>query len=58
MALDEEMLNTEIDFWQDMIELRRNTASPESLERMQQALALVERKLAKSSSDNKWRIHA
>jgi hypothetical protein len=57
MVLDEELLNTEIDFWQDMIDLRRKTASPESLERMQQALALVELKLQKTGSDNKWRNH-
>ena len=41
----ENNLTAEIEFWRDLINNRSLDAPPESLERMQQALALAERKL-------------
>ena len=41
----ENNLTAEIEFWREMISHRSLTAPPESVERMQQALALAERKL-------------
>jgi hypothetical protein len=42
MDPSEANLITEIEFWREMIELRQDSASTESVERMQQALALAE----------------
>lgn len=42
----EDNLTAEIEFWRDMIDDRDPNCAEETLERMQQALALAERKLA------------
>jgi hypothetical protein len=42
----EDHLTAEIEFWRDLIDSRSPNCAPESLERMEQALALAERKLA------------
>ncbi len=42
----EDHLTAEIEFWRDLIDGRTADCAPESLERMEQALALAERKLA------------
>lgn len=41
----EENLNSEIEFWRELIEDRTGNCPRETLERMQQALALAEKKL-------------
>jgi len=41
-----EQLIVEIEFWREMIDTQPVTFPPESIERMQQALALAEHKLA------------
>ncbi len=41
----ESHLVAEIEFWRDLIESRDETCAEATLERMQQALALAERKL-------------
>ena len=43
---NEALLRSEIDFWKDMIAACESTHPLESTERMQQALALAERRLA------------
>ena len=44
-GISEAMLRTEIGFWRDMIVSCRDTEAPDSLERMQHALALAELRL-------------
>jgi len=44
-GVDPALLQVEISFWQELIKLRGATASDESLERMEQALALAQSKL-------------
>lgn len=46
-AHNEAMLRSEIGFWRELIETSDGTEAPETLERMQQALALAERRLLK-----------
>jgi hypothetical protein len=58
MFLDKQLLEVEIDFWQEMIDLRQATATPDCLERMQQALALAEIKMRKNGFEGKWRTDA
>ena len=51
-GLDTSLLQAEIDFWRSLIEAQREPArSRESSERMQQALALAEYRLAALSSN-------
>ncbi|MBT8047347.1 MAG: hypothetical protein HKN57_04205 [Xanthomonadales bacterium] len=45
------MLRAEISFWQDLIEACPDSQSPDSIERMKQALALAEFRLAKLSTE-------
>jgi hypothetical protein len=50
--LDPRLLQSEIDFWRSLIESQPRAArSRESIERMQQALALAEYRLATISSN-------
>ena len=58
MIPNDDLLITEIEFWREMIDLRHRTASPDSIERMQQALALAELKLRKLDSSIHWRHDA
>jgi hypothetical protein len=44
-GMDSSLLIAEISFWQEMIKFRSATTTVESLERMQQALALAQSKL-------------
>lgn len=44
----EGVLQTEIQFWQDMIASCKESLPPEAIERMQQARALAERRLKQS----------
>ncbi len=51
-GLDPALLQTEIDFWRSLIEAQHKPSrSRESTERMQQALALAEYRLAEISSN-------
>ena len=51
-GLDPSLLQAEIDFWRSLIEAQREPSrSRESAERMQQALALAEYRLAALSSN-------
>lgn len=45
MQTEENMLQTEIEFWRFMIESRRGTVSEQATERMLSACELAERKL-------------
>jgi hypothetical protein len=45
MHTDENMLQTEIEFWRYMIESRRGTISEQATERMLNACELAERRL-------------
>jgi len=45
MQTEENMLQTEIEFWRYMIESRRGTVSEQATERMLNACELAERKL-------------
>ena len=45
MQTEEKMLQAEIEFWHHMIESRRGTVSEQTVERMQSACELAERKL-------------
>jgi hypothetical protein len=45
MQTEENMLQTEIEFWRYMIESRRGTVSEQTTERMLSACELAERKL-------------
>lgn len=45
MQVDEETLETEIEFWRDMIASRRGMVSEQAYERMVNACALAEKKL-------------
>ena len=45
MQTEEKMLQAEIEFWRHMIESRRGTVSEQTIERMQNACELAERKL-------------
>jgi hypothetical protein len=45
MQTEENMLQTEIEFWRYMIESRRGTVSEQATERMLSACELAERKL-------------
>lgn len=45
MLTQQNQLEAEIEFWQEMIDSRERSHSGQALERMQQALALAERKL-------------
>jgi len=47
-GVDDSLLQAEISFWQEMIKFRDDTMTDESLERMQQALALAQCKLKNS----------
>jgi hypothetical protein len=58
MDPSEANLITEIEFWREMIELRQDSASTESVERMQQALALAELRLRNTDSNTDWRHDA
>ena len=44
-GLYETMLQTEINFWRDLIECSEEAQTPECLERMQQAMALAQSRL-------------
>ena len=46
MHLEKEMLHAEIEFWRHMIVSRRGMVSEQVMERMHDACALAERKLA------------
>jgi len=45
MQVDEEILETEIEFWRDMMTSRRGTVSEQAYERMVNACELAEKKL-------------
>lgn len=45
-GLDLSLLDTEVAFWREMINESNDQCSPESLERMQYALALAEKRIA------------
>jgi hypothetical protein len=47
-GITEALLRTEIGFWRDMIVACRDTEPPDSIERMQYALALAELRLGHS----------
>lgn len=49
----EEMLRAEIGFWREMLESCDTNAPAESIERMQQALALAERRFFQLLGDNR-----
>jgi hypothetical protein len=49
-GVDRSLLKAEISFWQEMIRFRDVTMTDESLERMQQALALAQSKLNNSET--------
>lgn len=48
---EEAMLRTEISFWQDLIDTCPDSQSPDSIERMNHALALAKLRLAKLSTE-------
>jgi hypothetical protein len=50
LGIDPSLLKAEISFWQEMIKLRDTTMTHESVERMEQALALAQTKLENSLS--------
>jgi hypothetical protein len=45
-GINEALLHSEIGFWQEMIDSSDESMAPDQLERMQQALALAESRLA------------
>jgi hypothetical protein len=49
LGCHEALLQSEIGFWRELIETCREDEPAETVERMQQALALAERRLAKLS---------
>lgn len=53
----EDNLNTEIEFWRELIHDRTRDCPQETLERMQQALALAERKLQLLRLNEMARLH-
>lgn len=55
-GVDQEMLKSEISFWQEMIRFRDITTTDETLERMQQALALAQSRL-KTQENNSRSLH-
>ncbi|MEE4172663.1 MAG: hypothetical protein V2I57_00245 [Xanthomonadales bacterium] len=53
----EDNLNTEIEFWRELINDRTRDCPQETLERMKQALALAERKLQLLRLNEMARFH-